>query len=178
MYRSCVRPRELRRSALDMMFVKTLSFFWILLMVVGAFAQTKSFDSPNKRARAVIVPVGARGYEAYESRLDIRSASGRLLRRKSFQSRDHNHGEGVAHGEWTADGRIFVFNTFSSGGHQPWHWFTHIYSIRTNRFYNLDSRARAITSDFKLSGDTLLTTRLADAGGADVPLTIRLARWR
>ncbi len=160
------------------MFVKTLSVLWIALMVAGAFAQTKSFDSPNKTTRAVIIPVGAKGYEAYESRVDIRSASGRLLRRKSFQSRDHNHGEGVAHAEWTADGRIFVFNTFSSGGHQPWHWFTYIYSVRTNRFYSLDSRVRAITSDFKLSGDTLLTTRLADAGGKDAPLTIHLARWR
>ena len=160
------------------MFVKTLSVLWILLMVAGGFAQPKSIDSPNKTIRAVIIPVGAKGYEAYESRVDIRSASGRLLRRKSFQSRDHNHGEGVAHAEWTADGRIFVFNTFSSGGHQPWHWFTYIYSIRTNRFYNLDSRMRAITSDFKLSGDTLLTTRLAAAGAKDVPLTIRLARWR
>ena len=160
------------------MFVKTLSVLWIALMVAGAFAQTKSFDSPNKTTRAVIIPVGAKGYEASESRVDIRSASGRLLRRKSFQSRDHNHGEGVAHAEWTADGRIFVFNTFSSGGHQPWHWFTYIYSVRTNRFYSLDSRVRAITSDFKLSGDTLLTTRLADAGGKDAPLTIHLARWR
>jgi len=161
-----------------MMFVKTLSVLWILLIVASAVAQTRSFDSPNKTTRAVIIPVGTKGYEAYESRLEIRSASGRLLRRKSFQSRDHNHGEGVAHAEWTADGRIFVFNTFSSGGHQPWHWFTYIYSIRTNRFYNLDSRMRAITSDFKLSGDTLLTTRLAAAGAKDVPLTIRLARWR
>jgi len=161
-----------------MMFVKTLSVLWIVLMVAGAFAQTKSFDSPNKTTRAVIIPVGAKGYEASESRVDIRSASGRLLRRKSFQSRHHNHGEGVAHAEWTADGRIFVFNTNSSGGHQPWHWFSYIYSVRTNRFYNLDSRVRAITSDFKLSGDTLLTTRLAAAGGKDVPLTIRMVRWR
>ncbi len=160
------------------MLIKTLSVLWILLIVAGAFAQTKSFDSPNKTTRAVIIPVGAKGYEAYESRVDIRSASGRLLRRKSFQSRDHNHGEGVAHAEWTADGRIFVFNTFSSGGHQPWHWFTYIYSVRTNRFYNLDSRERAITSDFKLSGGTLLTTQLAAAGGKDVPLSMRLARWR
>src|SRR6266566_4976102 len=152
-------PRQLNRS-LDTMFVKTLSVLWILLMIAGGFAQTKSFDSPNKTTRAVIIAVGAKGYEAYESRVDIRSAPGRLLRRKSFQSRDHNHGEGVAHAEWTADGRIFVFNTFSSGGHQPWHWFTYIYSIRTNRFYNLDSRERAITSDFKVSGGTLLTTQL------------------
>ena len=161
-----------------MMFLKTVPVLWILLMVACAFAQPKSIASPNKRTRAVIIPVGAKGYEASESRVEIRSASGRLLRRKSFQSHDHNHGEGVAHAEWTADGRIFVFNTNSSGGHQPWHWFTYIYSIRTNRFYNLDSTVGAVTSDFTLSDDTLLTTRLAAAGGKEVPLTIRLARWR
>jgi hypothetical protein len=160
-----------------MMFFKIVPVLWILLLVACAFAQPKSIDSPNKRTRAVIIPVGAKGCEASD-RVEIRSESGRLLRRKSFQSRDPNHGEGVAHAEWTADGRIFVFNTNSSCGHQPWHWFTYIYSIRTNRFYNLDSTVGAVTSDFKLSGDTLLTTRLAAAGGKDVPLTIRLARWR
>src|SRR6266571_1087705 len=153
--------RIIYSSALDVMFVKTLSVLWIVLMVAGAFAQTKSFDSPNETNRAVIIPVGAKGYEASESRVDIRSTSGRLLRRKSFQSRDHNHGEGVAHAEWTADGRLFVFNTNSSGGHQPWHWFTYVYSTRTNEFYSLDSTVGSITSDFELRGDTLVTTRLA-----------------
>ena len=80
--------------------------------------------------------------------------------------------------EWTADGRLFVFNTNSSGGHQPWHWFTYVYSTRTNEFYSLDSTVGAITSDFELRGDTLVTTRLAPEGGKEMPLTIRLARWR
>jgi hypothetical protein len=171
-------PRQLRRSALDTMLVKMLSVLWIVFMVAGAFAQAKSFDSPNKTTRAVIIPVGAKGYEAYESRVDIRSASGRLLRRKSFQSRDHNHGEGVGHAEWTADGRFFVFNTNSSGGHQPWHVATYVYSVGSNRFYGVDSVAGPITSDFTLRGETLVTTRMGAIADEKVPITIRLSRWR
>src|SRR5437763_4384146 len=102
-------PHQVRRSELETMFLKFLPFASILLMAVAVFGQTKSYDSPTKTIHALIVPVGAKGYEAYESRVDIRSSSRALLRRKSFASRDHNHGEGVGHAAWTADGRLFVF---------------------------------------------------------------------
>jgi hypothetical protein len=111
------------------MFCKTLLALSILFSTTGTFAQPTSYESPNKRVRALIVPVGAKGYEARESRVDIRSSSGTLLRSKSFWSRDHNHGEGVDHAEWTTDGRFFVFNTSSSGGHQPWHVSTYAYDV-------------------------------------------------
>ncbi len=156
---------------------KSLSALMILMSAVVAVGQTKSYKSPNKPIRALVVPVGARGYETYESRVEIRSSTGALLRRKSFASRDHNHGEGVGHAEWTPNGRVFVFNTNSSGGHQPWHYFTYVYSTRTNKFYKLDSIVGAITSDFELRGDSLVATRLASAGGKDVPVTVRLSRW-
>ena len=137
------------------MLVKSLSVLLIFLIAAGAIGQTRSFDSPTKSTRAVIIPVRVKGCPPSD-RVDMRSATGRLLRRKSFP---RDYGEGVAHVEWTADGRFFVFNTNLYGGHQPWHWFTYVYSIRTNRFYSLDSRWRAITSDFKLAGETLVTTR-------------------
>lgn len=147
-------------------------------MAVAGFGQTKSFKSPTKAIRALIVPVGAKGYETYESRVDIRSCSGKLLRSKSFASRDHNHGEGVVHAEWTANGRFFVFNTGSSGGHQPWHVATYIYSVGSNRFYGVDSVAGPITSDFTLRGETLVATRMGATAEEKVPVTIRLSRWR
>jgi hypothetical protein len=157
---------------------KVLPSLVILISSVVAFGQTRSYESPSQRLRALIVPIGAKGYETYESRVEIRSSSGALLRRKSFASRDHNHGEGVGHAEWTPDGRFFVFNTNSSGGHQPWHYFTYVFSTRTNKFYGLDSTVGAITSDFKLRGDTFIANRLGRAGGKDVPVTVRLSRWR
>src|SRR6266849_4463731 len=98
---------------------KTLSALVILISGVVAFAQTKSYESPSKTIRALIVPVGA------ESRVEIRSASGALLRRKNLVSPDQNHGECVEHAQWTSDGRFLVFTTSSSGGHQPWHVATY-----------------------------------------------------
>ena len=160
------------------MICKTIATLLTFLVVAAASAQRKSYESPNKKLRALIIPVGAKGYEASESRIEIRSIRGRLLRRKSLASGDHNHGQGVNHAEWTGDSRLFVFNAGWSGGHQPWHSFTYVYSARRNRFYDLDATIGAITSDFTLRGDTLVTTRLAPEGGRDVPLTVRLARWR
>ena len=160
------------------MFIKTLPIASVLLTCVAAFAQTKSYYSPSGTTHALIIPVGAQGYEIYESRVDIRSSSGRLLQRKSFASRDHNHGEGVGHAEWTSDGRFFVFNTSSSGGHQPWHVATYVYSVRAKRFYGLDSLTGPITSDFSLRGDTVVMTRMGTTADENVPVTIRLSRWR
>src|SRR5258706_6837899 len=142
------------------MLLKLLPFASMLLTAVAAFGQTTSYDSPTKTIHALIVPVGTKGYETYESRVDIRSSSGALLRSKSFASRDHNHGEGVGHAEWTADGRFFVFNTGSSGGHQPWHVATYVYSVGSHRFYDVDSIAGPITSDFTFLGATLIATRM------------------
>src|SRR5438876_8736581 len=108
---------------------KTFPFLVILISGVAAFAQTKSCESASKTIRALIVPVGA------ESRVEIRSASGALLRWRNFASSDHNHGECVDHAQWTSDGRFFVYTTSSSGGHQPWHVATYFYSVGRNRFY-------------------------------------------
>ncbi|HEX3228339.1 MAG TPA: hypothetical protein VHQ95_05195 [Pyrinomonadaceae bacterium] len=157
---------------------KTLSLIVILISGVVAFAQTKSYESPQNTMRALIVPVGAKGYEAYESRVEIRSSSGALLRLRTFVSPDHNHGEGVGHAEWTADGRFFVFTTSSSGGHQPWHVATYFYSISRNRFYSLDAVVGAIISDFILRDDTLLTTRMGSNLDDQRPVTVSLNRWR
>jgi len=165
-----------RRSVLLMAFRKTVAALSIFLLPIGVFAQTKAYDSPNKKIRALIVAVGAKGYETLESRLDIRSSSGALLRRKCFCSRDHNHGEGIEHAEWTTGGRFFVFNTSSSGGHQPWHVSTYVYDARTNKLRSLDSIVGPITSDFDLRGSTLVTTRMGMSHDEKLSTTIRLAR--
>jgi hypothetical protein len=157
---------------------KTLSLIVILISGVVAFTQTKSYQSPKKTIRALIVPVGgAKGYE-HESRVEIRSSSGALLRLRTFVSPDHNHGEGVGHAEWTSDGRFFVFTTSSSGGHQPWHVATYFYSIGRNRFYSLDAMVGPIVSDFTLRDDTLLTTRMGSNLDDQKPVTVSLNRWR
>lgn len=115
---------------------------------------------PHKELEALIIRVGRKSYEAYESRVEIRTSRGTLLGWRSFASQDHNHGEGVGHAEWTSDGQFFVFNTFSSGGHQPWHVATYFYRIRDHKIYSLDAFAGPITSEFALEGrNTVVTTR-------------------
>jgi len=145
----------------------------ILVLVGAAFGQRESYESPNKKLRALIIHVG----KTYD-RVEIRSSSAVLMRRQSFAPSNHDPGQGVGHAEWTSDARLFIFNSQWSGGHQPWHSFTYVYSVRRNRFFNLDATVGAITSDFTLRGDTLVTTRLAPEGGRDVPLTVRLSKWR
>ncbi len=151
---------------------KTLPFLVILISGVVAFAQTRSYESPSKTVRALIVPVGA------ESRVEIRSRSGALLQRRNFMSSDHNHGECVDHAQWTADGRFFAFTTNNSGGHQPWHVATYFYSVGRNRFYSLDAIVGAIISDFTLRHNRLLTTRMGLNADDPKPVTISLDRWR
>jgi len=146
----------------------------LLMLLSGAvtFAQTKSYVAPHRGIRASIVPVGP------ESRVDIRSSSGVLLRQKDFTSRDHSHGEVVDHAEWSADGRYFVFTTGSSGGHQPWHVATYFYSAVSNRFYSVDAIVGAIISDFALRGDVLSTMRMGANLDDRKPVTLSLKRWR
>ena len=138
----------------------------------AASAQTKTFVSPHTGIRVLITSV------ASESRVDVRSANGGLLRRKDFMSRDHSHGETVGHAEWTADGRFFVFTTGSSGGHQPWHVATYFYSVGRNRFYSVDGIVGAILSDFTLHGNLLSTTRMGVDADDPKPVTLSLNRWR
>ena len=139
---------------------KILMLVIILASGSSVFAQEKTYASPDKRLRGILIPVENKGSAAYESRLEIRTAGGRVLRWRSFASPDHNHGEGVARAEWSADGQFFIFNTISSGGHQPWHIATYFYSRRKNKFYSLDRFIGPITSDFKLAAqNTVMTTR-------------------
>jgi len=157
---------------LQIMLKLILLILFILVTSVASFGQTKAYVSAHEGIRAWVVPVGP------ESRVDVRSASGMLLRRKDLTSRDQRHGEHVDHVEWTAGGRFFVFTTSSSGGHQPWHVATYFYSVGRNQFYSVDVIVGAIISDFTLRGDVLLTTRLGVNLDDRKPVTLSLHRWR
>ena len=141
----------------------TVKPIWLVLLLVSglpAFAQNRIYPSPDERLRAVVIPVGKKGFETQESRIEIRDARGRLLRWRSFASSDGEHGRGVGRAEWTADGQFFVFNASSSGGHQPWNLPVFFYARSENRFSSLDDFVGPITSDFTLGGrNTVITTR-------------------
>jgi hypothetical protein len=141
----------------------------IVKLVLAALVATGSaapptgtvvYKSPDATIRVLVIPIGKKGYEAQESRIEVRSSGDRLLRWRSFASIDGEHGRGVNHGEWTRDAQFFVFNADSSGGHMPWNLATYFYSRRENRFYRLDDFIGPVTSDFTLTGkNSVKTTR-------------------
>src|SRR4051812_13146933 len=153
------------------MFRLVLSILFMVVTGVGARAQTKTYVSPRNRIQALVVSVGP------ESRVELRSSTGAVLRRKDFTSSDRSHGKTVSHAEWSADGRFFVFTTGSSGGHQPWHVATYFYSVGRHRFYSVDSMVGAVLSDFALHGNVLSTTRMGVNADDPKPVTLSLNRW-
>lgn len=122
--------------------------------------------------RAFIVPVGA------ESRVEIRSDSGGLPRRRNFVSTDQNHGECVDHANGLLMGGSLSSRQVALAVNQPWHVATYFYSVSRNRFYSLDVLVGAIVSDFTLRGDTVVTARMGLNLDDRKPLTVSLNRWR
>ena len=152
----------------------------LMLGSVSVRAQASFFPSPGGGLTATVIPAGKKGFENRESRIEIKRANGRLIRQRSYASSDGQHGRSVDHAEWTPDGKFFVFNTSSSGGHQPWNDATYFYSRVRNRFYSLDNFIGPVTSDFMLSKQsTVVTTRLnSPALNEKERVTVRLARLR
>jgi hypothetical protein len=150
----------------------------LMLGSVRVRTQSSFFPSTGGALTAKVIPAGKKGFENRESRIEIRRASGRLIRQRSFASTDGNHGGSIDHAAWTEDGEFFVFNTLSSGGHQPWNRATYFYSRVQNRFYWLDSFIGPVTSDFTLKErSTIVTTRFDFATNTEKDrVTVRLAR--
>ena len=110
---------------------------------------TGAIDSPDRALRAVIIPVDReKGFEANESRVEIRKSDGKLLCSKDYSSNDGEHGYGVQEGKWTPDSQFFVYDTASSGGHQPYHAPTFFYSRKENRIRDIEELTnRAVLSN-------------------------------
>jgi hypothetical protein len=150
----------------------------LILGSVSVRTQSGFFPSPGSGLTATVIPAGKKGLENRESRIEIKRANGRLIRQRSFASIDGNHGRSIDHGAWTPDGKFFVFNTSSSGGHQPWNEATYFYSRLRNRFYSLDDFIGPVTSDFMLrERSAIVTPRLNSATNNERDqVTVRLAR--
>lgn len=132
----------------------------LLFDTVVVSERLQLFTGPHGAYIAVVMPVGKRGFEGQESRIEIRRGRA-VVKRRSFASEDGEHGFGVTKAAWTPNGQFFIFSMQSSGGHQPWHWPQYVYSVRTNRLYYLDDYIGSVTSKFVLlSGNRLRTTRM------------------
>jgi len=96
------------------------------------------YESPNKTIVALVFPVGKPGNKSYESRVELRSNSGKMLAQRDYFSADGQHGYYVQKAAWTPDCNFFVYRMESSGGHQPWHSPVDFYSLSHNRIFSLD----------------------------------------
>ena len=104
--------------------------------------------SPDGALRAIIIPVDRNaGFIGSESRVEIRKSDRELLSAASYASSDGEHGLGVMKGQWTPDSQFFVYNTSSSGGHQPYHSPTFFYSRRSNRIRNIEELTHSMVLD-------------------------------
>src|SRR5215831_4993244 len=77
------------------------------------------YVSPDHALIAKIIWVPNADHDVFESRVQILSKSGQVLRVKDLTSPDHNHGEVVNYAAWSPDSQFFVATHNSSGGHQP-----------------------------------------------------------
>jgi len=133
----------------------------------GAASQ---IDAADGTLRALVVASGKGG----ESRVDIREGA-RLLLVRSYASPDGRHGFVVQHAAWTPDSRFFVFSLTSSGGHQPWHYPTYLYSRQTNRLVSLDGRIGPLAEpDFRLSAPDVLNAKVIVNDGPPHEVQLKL----
>jgi hypothetical protein len=95
-------------------------------------------EFPDKAIVAIVFSSGSPGHEGYESRVEVRSKSGKLLVQRGYVSADGQHGYKVQKAAWTPDSNFFVYSMETSGGHQPWHSPVNYYSRAQNRFRSLD----------------------------------------
>lgn len=154
----------------------------VLLLMLWAAAvagpRDRVYRSPGGRLTAHVIGIGNRGFEDQESRIELRTVSGRAVRSHSFRSADGQHGYGVGHAQWSRIGRWFVVNCSSSGGHMPWNSPIWVFDRRTRRFYDLQRWIGPVTSDFRLVGaDGVATTRMNTATGIqDDHVLVHLSR--
>jgi len=143
---------------------KLVLLIWFPLVFSGAGGasplKAQVYRSPDG---AVTVRISHLSARCVESLIQVRSARGRLLLRKSYGSPDCEHGMVVNRGTWTTDSKFFVFNAQASGGHQPWHWPVYFYSRRSNRVSVLDNYVGPIVSpDFTMRPPHIIGTRVLE----------------
>ena len=127
----------------------TLFIFLFITVAIATAQNRREFISSNKMTKAIVYNYSEKGV-ILESRISILNRKGKVQSDTSFTSKDHEHGLGVIQAEWTANSQFLVFGMQSSGGHQPWHVFTFVYSTNINKLISIDKVVEPVTSKFKL----------------------------
>lgn len=115
--------------------------------------------SPDETDRAIVAKYRPWFYGLGESRVDMRTARGRLLGSADFAN-GGTQGYLVKQTAWSRNSRFFVFSVTSSGGHSPWNTPMFFFDLRRRSFYMLNplSQGGVITiPSFKMTrSDTVL----------------------
>lgn len=133
--------------------VLSLSTVWAVSLLAGPnhrgreFVKTEIAWSPDHRCKVLIRLHRPRLYGTGESRLDVYSAKGRLIASRDY-SRGGTQGYKLRDWKWSADGRFFLFDTESSGGHSPWHSPTHFFDRQSACFYSVDALDWAVEAEY------------------------------
>jgi len=130
---------------------------------VHAQVERKTIQSPDKEIIAQIVSTGNWEKPNSESRIEIKTSKGKLLCSNSYFSGDHQHGERIYQVQWTPDSKFLVFNSVSSGGHQPGHFLTRFWKRDNNEMDVLDHYVGIwVTGNFKLNSPDSITVVVRD----------------
>jgi len=100
-------------------------------------ASTTRYTSPDNSVIAIVRSKKA-PEATTDSRIELRSQSGKLLVRRNYSSEDGEHGYGVVKATWTPDSQFFVYSLESSGGHQSWHSRLEFYGRKQHKILSLD----------------------------------------
>jgi hypothetical protein len=117
-------------------------FISFLFSGLAYSAEKKEYVSPDGRYTALVFAISQSG----ESKVVVKTKSGRLLCFKSYASEDGEHGLRVEKATWTPDSKFFVYSMSSSGGHQPWRFPAEFCSALRSATRSLDDYVGSIIS--------------------------------
>jgi hypothetical protein len=140
------------------------------------------YVSPDRALRAVVFPVeiSLDATPDMESRVVIRSRSGKTLASKDHSSPRGANGYYVFKAKWSPDSKFFVYSLSSSGGHSPWSFPMMVYSRQKDAFAKFSDMIQGnptVSGEFSFSGPhTLVASTWKQPGATEdrVPVTINL----
>ena len=124
-------------------------------------SQKPEYVSPDGELVAAILPAGLKPRQG-ESRVEVRTRTGKILTKSDYSSEDGEHGYGVDDAVWTPDSKFFVYSLDNVGGHSPWHTPVQFFSREKNKIFSLDDLLNDAISDprFAVVAPDKVTVRL------------------
>lgn len=121
---------------------KLLGLVVLCVMVIGTLAQPRherveQYVSPDGSMIATVTSTSA-SEATKESRVELRTKSGKFVAQEKYLSEDGEQGYGVTKASWTPDSQFFVYSLESSGGHSPWHSPVQYFKRKQNKILSLD----------------------------------------